>query len=43
MPIDVEGVLICSGGKGLGAMDLLYRERDEPRNRLNDHQDTEGS
>jgi hypothetical protein len=37
MPIDVDGGLICSGGNGLGAIYLLYRERREPSNLLGNH------
>lgn len=41
MPIDVDGVLICSGGTGFGVMDLSYRQRSKPRECLGDHQDTQ--
>jgi hypothetical protein len=38
MPIDVEGVLIWSGGRGLGAIALVYRQGSQPRERLYDHE-----
>jgi len=38
MPIDVEGVLIWSGGRGLGAIALVYRQGSQPRERLHDHE-----
>jgi len=38
MPIDVEGGLISSGGSGLGAMASVYLQRDEPSERLQNHQ-----
>jgi len=41
MPIDVDGGLICSGGRGLGAITSVYCERRQPGERLDDHQNPE--
>lgn len=38
MPIDVEGGLICSGGRGLGTMLSVYRQCCKPGKRLHDHE-----